>query len=147
MFPCSVDSKGIRKDNLSVISWKKGLSTTTTKKTRAQKMTASELYHVSFYISITENSIKITYIRKSIKTKQECFSTWTEHVKISPKVLTPECHILLLAFNILVQVMYQKTVIDGETHTHTHMHAHARAHAHKCLQTPAIIWGLRSFIP
>ena len=46
---------------------------------------------------------------------------------------------LLLAFNILVQIMYQKMVVDGEIHTHTHTHTQS-----EFLQISAIKW---SFIP
>lgn len=52
-------------------------------------------------------------------------------IEVSPKVLTWECCTLLLAFNILVQVMYQKTVVDDEKHTHTS----------ELLQTSTIKWG------
>ena len=48
---------------------------------------------------------------------------------------------LLLAFNILVQIMYQKMVVDGEIHTHTHTHTHTQS---EFLQISAIKW---SFIP
>jgi len=44
---------------------------------------------------------------------------------------------LLLAFNILVQIMYQKMMVDAEIHTDTHTQS-------KLLQTSAIKW---SFIP